>query len=150
MTSAGGRLMKVIAIDPGLTCGIAGAELLDRGSAPQLYAAFQVSPFDAIEAVRVGKFDVVVCESFIPRPGARTWQPEALYTIGALSYVTTWQDTPFRLQSPADAKQFSTDEKLKRLGWYTPGRDHANDAGRHLLLAFIRMGMDPEVLSASA
>ena len=33
---------------------------------------------------------------------------------------------------------FATDDKLRRLGWYKPGKGHANDAARHLLLWFAK------------
>jgi len=81
----------------------------------------------------------VVCESFIPRPGVRTWQPQALEAIGVVRYLARRADCPFELQSPADAKRFSTDQKLKKLGWYTPTEGgHVNDALRHLLLGRVR------------
>ena len=95
--------------------------------------------------VRGSGADVVVCESFVPRPGIRTWQPEALETIGALRYICQREGIPFELQAPADAKRFSTNDKLQLLSWRnpTPG-GHADDAARHLLLAAVRHGLiDP-------
>jgi hypothetical protein len=41
-------------------------------------------------------------------------------------------------QTSAMAKSFSTDDRLRALGWYTPGAPHANDAARHLLLWLVR------------
>jgi hypothetical protein len=39
--------------------------------------------------------------------------------------------------TPSQAKGFATDDKLKAAGWYLPGKGHANDASRHLLLACV-------------
>lgn len=38
------------------------------------------------------------------------------------------------LQGASDGKRFGTDTKLKAMGWWTAGADHAQDAGRHLCL----------------
>lgn len=89
---------------------------------------------------------VVVCESFVPRPGVRTWQPDAIEMIGALRYMCFRRGVQLRLQSPAAAKSFSTNEKLKRIGWRPKG-GHASDAVRHLLLALVSDGViDPSEL----
>ena len=85
------------------------------------------------------KVDLVVAESFVPRPGVKTWQPDAIEVVGALRYMCYSQDITFELQSATNAKKFSTDAKLKRLEWYIPTTGgHANDALRHLLLAMVK------------
>lgn len=131
----------LVAIDPGGTYGVAIARidvtLVD-------VEAYEAQPYDALCQLEVmlGVVERVFCESFIPRPGIRTNQPEALEGIGALRFICTKAGVPFELQSPADAKRFSTNDKLKRLGWYKPTRGgHANDALRHLLLGAVRHGM---------
>lgn len=44
------------------------------------------------------------------------------------------RNRPFYEQTAAQAKKFSTDQKLKALGWFERTKDgHANDANRHLL-----------------
>ncbi len=80
---------------------------------------------------------LVACESFVLRPGVRTWQPDALEIIGALRYVCLVHETEFTLQSAVDAKEFSTNEKLDRLGWRAK-KEHVDDAIRHILLAATR------------
>ena len=132
----------LVAIDPGGTYGVAIARidvtLVD-------VEATEMPPYEALSFVDEAlslRTERVFCESFIPRPGIRTNQPEALEGIGALRYICAGHDIPFELQSPADAKRFSTNDKLKRLGWYKPTRGgHANDALRHLLLGAVRHGM---------
>jgi hypothetical protein len=60
-------------------------------------------------------------------------QPIAMWIIGAVQYVCWKNDIPVTLQS-RDIKRFSTDGKLKKLGWYwTTGEGHDTDAARHLL-----------------
>ena len=130
------QVVRVYGVDSGGTCGIASwheGVLVD---------VVELEPMEALDymAWDLTGSDHVACESFIPRPGVRTWQPDALEVIGALRYVCYRRGASFELQSPADAKRFSTNEKLKKLGWYhpTPG-GHANDGLRHLLLALVRL-----------
>jgi hypothetical protein len=141
--------VNIVAVDPGKTCGLAflypghpesfGSREFDRWGAVRVVdGVAEIFPMSA-------RPDLVVCESFVPRPGVRTWQPEALETIGALRYVCDRAGVPFETQSPADAKRFSNNRKLELLGWRkpTPG-GHADDAARHLLLAAVRHGViDP-------
>ena len=93
----------------------------------------------------------VVYESFTPRPGAYTWQPEALYCIGAIEYLAWKTGMTAAKQSPAQAKSFATNLQLKRMGWYHATKGgHANDALRHLLRYSVKQGLvKPEELLAS-
>jgi hypothetical protein len=131
----------VIAVDPGGTYGIAVGHLdnfLHDVSAQELL------PFEALSMVEsmLPRAEYVFCESWTPRPGIRTNQPDALEGIGALRYMTSKANVKFVLQSPANAKRFSTNEKLTRLGWRTITRGgHADDALRHLLLGAVRHGL---------
>ena len=88
--------------------------------------------------------EAVVCESFIitnatlTKSRGENW---SLESIGALRFLCTQHEVPFVLQTPARAKSFSTDEKLKRIGWHTAGKGHATDASRHLLLYAVSNGL---------
>ena len=130
--------MRIIAVDPGLRTGLALAGF--PGPAFRSWEA-DASAMDDVEG-RLPATSLVVCESFIPRPGVRTWQPDALEMIGALRYICRRDGVPFELQSPAEAKRFSTNARLKIMGWrnITPG-GHADDAARHLLLAAVKRGL---------
>ena len=68
-----------------------------------------------------------------------TRQPWSLEQIGALRWLAHQYRVPFILQSPAGAKGFATDEKLKAVGWW-PSSDHARDAARHLMLNLVAEG----------
>lgn len=79
--------------------------------------------------------DAIVCETFLPRPGAKSLQLDALHIIGALRYLCWHTKTPLIMQSPTQAKSFAGgQEKLRAAGWYTVGADHARDAARHMLV----------------
>lgn len=131
--------MRFIAVDPGGMTGV--AYQTDSDKLPYTWEQPTFEALNLVEQLIDNEFAMVVCESFIPRPGAKTWQPEAIESIGVVRYLARKADCAFELQSPADAKRFSTDEKLKKLGWWvpTPG-GHINDAQRHLLLARVRHG----------
>lgn len=79
----------------------------------------------------------VVCEDFkITQETIRkARQYESLYLIGILYHITHNNPrvfNPLVIQS-RNIKSFATDDKLKALGWWTPGNNHENDAKRHLL-----------------
>jgi hypothetical protein len=127
---------RILAIDPGGTTGLFEAIRSDHASSHEL------DPDKAADYIQIAvrewpDLGLVVCESFIPRPGVRTWQPDALELIGYARHMCRQNEVTFRTQTPAKAKAFATDEKLKKLGWYWPGHGHANDAARHALVAAI-------------
>ena len=132
--------MRYLAVDPGNVTGVAGwdGESVFSYQEPALKATTLVK--HTLNLWGSFYYEVtVVCESFVPRPGAKSFQPDAMYTIGALRFVCWELGVPFELQTPAAAKSFSTDAKLKRVGWYkTTEGGHENDARRHLLLALVK------------
>jgi hypothetical protein len=138
--------VRIAAVDPGKTCGFAW---LTTDVAPWRFQSWERDRFDAVQYVgylaRNNALHLIVCESFVPRPGVRSWQPDALEVIGALRQIANDTTVPLETQAPADAKRFSTNDKLSKLDWRnpTPG-GHADDAARHLLLAAVRHGfIDP-------
>ena len=85
-------------------------------------------------------FDVVISESFVItaatlKKSRQSWSLEA---IGAMRYMLEKQGRNLVLQSPGEAKGFATPEKLKKVGWWLPGNDHAQDAARHMLTYVVR------------
>jgi hypothetical protein len=63
-----------------------------------------------------------------------------LELIGVVKYLVPVRTTAVVFQSPSEAKAFSTDSKLKKVGWYQPGLPHARDASRHVLLHAAKPG----------
>lgn len=139
--------VKIIAVDPGGTTGLALAVFID--GVVTRFEATERAPMEAVQWVEwelnekfsgdPNEATLVACENFIPRPGVRTWQPDALHIIGALRYMTWLRGEQVALQSPGDAKRFATNDKLEKIGWRsrTPG-GHADDAVRHLMIAAVR------------
>lgn len=129
----------VLALDPGLTTG--WAALYNPGADDEMFASGEVRGALALVDSVLRLFGTgweweVVIERYIITPNTltKTRQYEPLEIIGAVRWLCHDRDRPFAMQSPAEAKAFSTDTKLKRVGWYRRGLGHANDAARHLLL----------------
>lgn len=155
--------MRVLAVDPG---GVTGLALWD----PQMFAphhgpngyepfgSWQVEGYEG--AVRslwdevTCAPDALVCEGFVIRSNTHKLDSGAFShttdLIGACRYLAHEHGVPFYRQTPAEAKAFASDEKLRRLGWYnaTPG-GHANDAARHLLTFLVKQG-ETEILERLA
>lgn len=86
------------------------------------------------------------CESFVPRQ--MNMDPEFLSPVrirAGIEYTLSRKrrryaedvgprGLPLLTQSPSDALNVFTNERLKALGMYRPGPDHVNDAKRHCLL----------------
>lgn len=68
---------------------------------------------------------VFVCESFQAGRGA---EPYSLETIGLIRYFAHHYQIDFVMHSPSEAKSLIKDDTLRRAGWWTPGKRHANDA----------------------
>ena len=137
-------LVRVLAIDPGPHVGIAtwtDKHVVNSGyegaSYEERWAEWEETPerFYAVVTNWVGWADEVVAENFFIS-GARASSANAtIEMIGVIRYECMLQHTPFVLQPPGEAKGFSTNDKLKRIGWWRPSKtDHARSATRHLLL----------------
>lgn len=140
--------MTALALDPGKTTGIAWwfpghkSEEVSNG-----FDGFVEWSLDA----PWGLISAVVVESFIINPATHKKDPGSFETttsiIGAVRYICATRNIPCKLQPPS-AKVFGSDEKLRRLGWYSPSKGgHQNDASRHLL-KFLADARTPEILDA--
>jgi hypothetical protein len=136
--------MNIIAFDPGKTTGWSR---LWEGE----FEAGELSWLDAVRYYhqlcneKLVYFETVV-ESFIitAETMKKTRQNWSLESIGAMRYLNEiYHPGDFHLQSPAEAKAFATNDKLKKMGWYTVGQDHARDASRHLLVFAVKHKLIP-------
>jgi len=87
---------------------------------------------------------LLAAEAFIitPQTAKNTQAPWSLELIGVTRMVSeVYLQKPLIIQQVASAKRFSTDTRLKRMGWYSRGKGHANDASRHLLLLMATRGL---------
>jgi hypothetical protein len=130
----------IIACDPGKVTGIATywSGSVSSMQEPTWYAIDRIWAMLGAPSMPVS---TIVCEAYVVTAATlrKTRQYDALESIGALRWMANKHHIEFVLQTPADAKRFADDAKLKAAGWYfpTPG-GHANDAARHLMLYLAR------------
>jgi hypothetical protein len=68
--------------------------------------------------------------------------PWSLELIGIIKFWCYVYGKKWDQQTPSDAKEFSTNEKLKAVGfWHVGGEGHANDSLRHAMLWYVRRNM---------
>lgn len=127
-------------VDPGGTTGLA------RWVEGEWHAA--ALPYDdaqaAVHRAAAGStYNLIVFESFHITGGTlkkgRGGPNDTIEFIGMARYLCRYYGVEFKTQSPADAKMFATDAKLRKLEWWSTS-DHARDASRHLLLALVNGG----------
>lgn len=128
--------MIFYAVDPGTTTGFAW--LVDghfgSGMIRGRYEAI-TAVANAIEQYHPAEGLTVIIERWDVRANTHrlTNQDDPRYIIGAIDWLCHSTGVRYVEQTPAQAKRFGDDIKLKRLGWYRPGEGHDNDAARHLL-----------------
>ncbi len=140
--------MRVIAVDPGETTGV--AQFDDLAGVETVDAWHVEGQMDAVEFVRDrmgwGPLNVLVVEEFRISSGTarktRGGSNTAIEIIGALRWIAHARGVPFVLQSPSDVMGFMTNDKLKRIGFYVPN-EHARDAVRHLAYYLVQIGNIP-------
>lgn len=127
-------------MDPGGTTGFA---CYDGGAQYEAHQAWEVAgQFEACQQVNqflsTGTVDVLVCESFAitlaTLKKTRDGSNMAIEIIGTARWLCHQSGVTFVEQAPANAAMFSTPEKLRAIGWWTVGSDHARSASKHLLL----------------
>lgn len=127
---------SLLSLDPGGTTGVAELEY-ELGEKPILKSVYQ------IEGGLAGflewwygsnkLFDITVCEDFVLRPSVKFPDLSPVYIIGALEMAEFANDIKPFYQSPS-VKPLCNDEVLKRIGFYTKGKPHGNDAVRHAII----------------
>lgn len=142
--------MITIAVDPGLVTGVS---ILEEGwpspdteeiaGRQQFYKYFR----DRMEFYDDREVEVIIETYHITQHTAKlSSQLDALYILGAVE-ITCWAyGRELSFQDPS-MKAFSTDKKLKVLGWWNPSKGgHANDASRHLLRHLVCTRKDKALL----
>lgn len=125
----------VLGLDPGGTTGVSyfhyddsGVELLWHKQIEGSLQGFLNFHWDQLEDVWIDK---IVCESFTLREGVHGADLSPVYIIGALEAL--YPTTEIIYQEPK-LKPLCDDTRLKRMGLHTPGRGHAMDAVRHVMI----------------
>lgn len=146
----------VLALDPGKTTGWASydRETNEFKSGQTDYdetCRLLLHPEELYtSALSAHDFDIV-SESFIitvntAKNTQATWSLELIGVARMISRLFSEQELV--LQAPSAAKRLCSDDLLKALGWYVPGKGHANDAARHLGLFMMGRGwMDDRIKS---
>ena len=91
-------------------------------------------------------------ESFVinPATASKHGSEWPLQVIGVARYLAEkYECTMLPPRAPA-TRELGSLQKLKRLGWYTPGQPHANDAASHLLAYMISSHALPQNLLEQA
>ena len=139
--------MRIVAIDPGETTGIA---VYDDEYGPNL-AGYDAVPGQMIAVSCIKReltldVDLLVIEEFRISAGTarktRSSSNTTIEIIGAAKWLAHCANVPVVMQSPADVMGFMTNDKLRRLGWYVPN-EHARDAVRHLAFYLVEEGHIP-------
>lgn len=134
--------MTVIGVDPGGTTGIALWSRQQGLTMREIDDAAAAADWLADMARSIPKATFVVERYIItPATAKMSQQHDALEIIGALKYVARKYGHGVVMQSPSEAKTFSTDTKLKNVGWYKPGQGHARDASRHVMVYLAKQGL---------
>ncbi len=130
--------MNILSIDPGLQTGscqfLDGVTTHEEIPYPDVYLKLD-------KIISNSKFDFVVCESFfITMQTAKKSRADwSLKIIGAIEMICLRENIKLIMQSPSDAKNFSTDKRLKELGMWFPSKGmHCVDSYRHLVLFLFR------------
>lgn len=138
--------MLCLAVDPGGTTGYAWAWMALNENLQ--VSADQDLPLPFLDTVNtwIGgnrEAEIVVERYTITQRTIKlTRQADALEVTGALRYLAhAYGGRKIILQNPADAMRLFTNDRLKKLGWYVPGKEHANDALRHLGYRLAQRGL---------
>jgi hypothetical protein len=145
----------ILAVDPGLRTGLAfhrwtDGDIQSPNSARDAASGaaglwFTEEDFEGtcnrvLTAVTAFGSDLLLLsESFIitVNTAKNTQAPWSLELIGFMRWASRrYTGRDLTLQTPSQAKRFTSDARLKLMGYWTVGmKGHANDAARHLLLA---------------
>ena len=150
-------MTNVIAIDPGKMTGWSEIEY-DSDSFRLKYSAeldmdAVLEHLRTLDDIDYTTPDVIIIEDFKITTGTgKLGSPDwSLRLIGAVEYVAAKHGIPVVKQTPANAKAFSTNAKLRAVDmWHVGGAGHANDSLRHAMLYMVKHGwMDRRLLDIS-
>lgn len=119
-----------------------GVSILDR-TARRMYVGYQDRWLYATDMLKswnvpTGLTVLIASERFVitPSTGKKSQQQDAIKGNGALDWLAHRRGYAREEKTAASAKKLNPDDRLRRMGLYTPtDGGHANDATRHLLLA---------------
>ncbi len=137
-----------VGIDPGLKTGL--AVLGDDGT----FYSWEADWEEAVQWVNtmaspsrpIGpSLAMVIVEDFIVNRTTyqKSREPEVLWAIGALKWLSLRRPFPLKLQGPS-ARSKITAKHIQAAGWWHPSSGHARDASKHLLAYCLNAGIMQE------
>jgi hypothetical protein len=134
--------VRIVALDPGGTTGIATYD--DVNGQGEEWAIWQLGPEEhhaALWRYLSNSFmpfsgnQVIVCESFEFRQNRQRDNINLMSReyIGVVKLFSETHGIPVVFQTAGAGKGFVSDEKLKIMDMWVPGKKHAMDARRHLI-----------------
>jgi hypothetical protein len=135
--------MIIIAADPGNMTGWASINISDRWDPADVNAGQVTADFFCDWIAAVGNnMDLLIYETFTitPETARKSPQPAPIEVIGVMKFLARRAGVQIEGQSPASAKNFVSNDQLRKLGLWQPGKDHARDAIRHLVLGIVSYG----------
>lgn len=119
----------IVAFDPGTTTGVA---VYNDGG----FNAYQFDEIELYEWVdeNADSFEHAQIEKFTITQATirKVIVYDSLYLIGYLRYKSQREGFPIGYTNPSDVMAPFPDAALRRAGFFTKGKGHANDAARHL------------------
>lgn len=149
-----GRMVAIMAIDPGGTTGVAtGVFKMRKGASTvklirerRTLVTLEVEGDFLMQARKLcavwhsflamagqeGAEPLLVVESFILRPGKASADPAQLMPVRIAAALEALVPVVPEYQTPSMAKGYATDERLREWGLWKAGSAHERDAIRHL------------------
>lgn len=140
--------MSVVAwFDPGQTTGAAVYDIDGDRFASGQYTNDELRTMVRDLIIRYGERLTVGWELYIqtprPRPGSKAKHSHS--AIAVIESLCTEYGVPVLKGQPSAARAYgNTVVFLRRLGWYAPGKQHANDAACHLYRYLLKQKPPPE------
>lgn len=140
----------VVWLDPGLTTGMAWWD-----PRVEIFGSWQYEKGDLLKRIeylvqthegQVG----IGCEHYIIAGRSPGNPKPSLEVIGAVEAGAGEGRYCLLPPMPSAARKLGSAVLLRRLGWYKPGKDHANDAAMHLLAYLFREKRLPRHLVTKA
>jgi hypothetical protein len=135
----------LLSLDPGGTTG--ASVIYYDDSVVELVHATQIkgalSGFLSWQETFDTPIDNIICESFTLRPGIHGVDLSPTYIMGALEAL--YKDFDIIYQEPK-LKPLCDDSRLKSMGFYITGKQHANDSTRHGIIYLRNIKHKPTLL----
>jgi hypothetical protein len=143
----------VIAFDPGITTGYSmTTEHMDFYLTGQTDGDSIARDFELLISrlsmwSRLESLVIIEDYELTPRPQSFKEGRFTLKLIGALNYLALSYGFKVKLPKPAE-REIATYKYMQKMGFWSPGQRHANDAAKHLVTHLIKAGKLRSTLSA--